>query len=64
MSSLPLLIEESDWQAIVAGVTQRASLMEAVLADVYGPSKLADRRRAAGGGRRRAARISCGRWSA
>ena len=28
------------WQAIVAGVTQRAAIMEALLADVYGPNKL------------------------
>ena len=27
MSRLPLLIEESDWQAIVKGVTQRAALI-------------------------------------
>ncbi len=40
MSRLPLLIEESDWQAIVAGVTQRAAIMESLLADVYGPNKL------------------------
>lgn len=40
MSRLPLLIEESDWHAIVAGVTQRAAIMEALLADVYGPNKL------------------------
>src|ERR1039458_6987655 len=36
MSRLPLLIEESDWQEIVAGVAQRASVIEALLADVYG----------------------------
>ncbi len=40
MSRLPLLIEESDWQAIVAGVTQRATIMESLLADIYGPNKL------------------------
>jgi uncharacterized circularly permuted ATP-grasp superfamily protein/uncharacterized alpha-E superfamily protein len=40
MSNLPLLIEENDWQTIVAGVTQRATAMEALLADVYGPNKL------------------------
>jgi len=40
MSRLPLLVEESDWQAIVKGVTQRAALMESLLADVYGPNKL------------------------
>jgi uncharacterized circularly permuted ATP-grasp superfamily protein/uncharacterized alpha-E superfamily protein len=40
MSRLPLLIEENDWQAIVAGVSQRAAIMEALLADVYGPNRL------------------------
>ncbi len=40
MSRLPLLIEEDDWKEIVAGVTQRASLIEALLADVYGEGRL------------------------
>jgi len=40
MSRLPLLIEESDWKEIVAGVTQRASLIESLLADVYGAGEL------------------------
>jgi uncharacterized circularly permuted ATP-grasp superfamily protein/uncharacterized alpha-E superfamily protein len=40
MSRLPLLIEESDWTEIVAGVTQRAGLIEALLADVYGAGTL------------------------
>jgi uncharacterized circularly permuted ATP-grasp superfamily protein/uncharacterized alpha-E superfamily protein len=40
MSRLPLLIEESDWKEIVAGVTQRAALVEALLADVYGARTL------------------------
>lgn len=40
MSRLPLLIEESDWKDIVAGVTQRAALIEALLADVYGARTL------------------------
>ena len=40
MSRLPLLIEEDDWKEIVAGVTQRASLIEALLADVYGAGRL------------------------
>src|SRR5580698_414304 len=40
ISRLPLLIEESDWKEIVAGVTQRASLIEAMLADVYGDGRL------------------------
>jgi uncharacterized circularly permuted ATP-grasp superfamily protein/uncharacterized alpha-E superfamily protein len=42
MSRLPLLIEESDWKEIVAGVTQRASVIEALLADVYGGERLID----------------------
>ena len=33
VSSLPLLIEESDWQAISAGIVQRAEMFEALLAD-------------------------------
>lgn len=40
VSSLPLLIEESDWQAISAGIVQRAEMFEALLADVYGPARL------------------------
>ncbi len=37
---LPLLITPGDWAAIEAGVTQRASLLEAMLADLYGPRTL------------------------
>ena len=37
---LPLLIESADWAAIEAGVTQRAELLERVLADLYGPQTL------------------------
>jgi uncharacterized circularly permuted ATP-grasp superfamily protein/uncharacterized alpha-E superfamily protein len=40
MSRLPLLIEEKDWKEIVAGITQRASVIEALLADVYGAGRL------------------------
>jgi uncharacterized circularly permuted ATP-grasp superfamily protein/uncharacterized alpha-E superfamily protein len=40
MSRLPLLIEEDDWKEIVAGLTQRASVIEALLADVYGAGRL------------------------
>ena len=40
MNRLPLLIEESDWKEIVAGVTQRASVIEALLSDVYGDGRL------------------------
>jgi len=37
---LPQLIEPADWATIEAGVTQRAELLEQVLADLYGPQTL------------------------
>ncbi len=37
---LPLLIEPADWAAIEAGAVQRAELLQALLADVYGPQHL------------------------
>ena len=37
---LPLLIDASDWARIEAGVLQRAELLEAMLADLYGPQRL------------------------
>ena len=40
LSHLPLLISAADWRTIKAGVTQRACLIERVLADAYGPGNL------------------------
>jgi len=37
---LPLLIEPDEWREIEAGVAQRARLLEALLADCYGPQHL------------------------
>ena len=37
---LPLLIEPAEWAAIEAGVVQRSALLEATLADLYGPRTL------------------------
>lgn len=37
---LPLLIDAPDWQRIEAGVRQRARLLNAALADLYGPRRL------------------------
>ena len=37
---LPLIIEPRDWALIEAGVRQRAALLEAMLADLYGPQRL------------------------
>ncbi len=37
---LPHLIGPADWQALEAGITQRAALLEAMLADLQGPQRL------------------------
>lgn len=37
---LPFLISPEDWSRIEAGVVQRARLLEAVMADLYGPRQL------------------------
>ncbi|HUC51813.1 MAG TPA: circularly permuted type 2 ATP-grasp protein [Xanthobacteraceae bacterium] len=40
LSHVPLIIEPNEWRQLVAGLTQRAQLLEAVLADCYGPGTL------------------------
>ena len=40
LSHVPLIIEPAEWRELEAGLIQRATLLEAVLADVYGPSQL------------------------
>ena len=40
LSHVPLLIDPTEWRELEAGLVQRATLLEAVLADVYGPSQL------------------------
>jgi len=40
LSPLPLILGEDEWARIAAGVEQRATLLEAVLNDVYGEGKL------------------------
>jgi uncharacterized circularly permuted ATP-grasp superfamily protein/uncharacterized alpha-E superfamily protein len=40
LSHVPLLIAASEWQALEAGLVERAELVEAVLADAYGPARL------------------------
>src|ERR1700704_6169806 len=40
LSHLPLLIDETDWQQLMAGIVQRAELLELVLADLYGDGRL------------------------
>jgi uncharacterized circularly permuted ATP-grasp superfamily protein/uncharacterized alpha-E superfamily protein len=40
LSHLPLLIDESEWRQLAAGITQRAQLLELVLRDIYGEGRL------------------------
>src|SRR5215475_11024106 len=40
MSHVPLLIDPAEWQALQDGLIQRAELLEAILADSYGPANL------------------------
>jgi uncharacterized circularly permuted ATP-grasp superfamily protein/uncharacterized alpha-E superfamily protein len=40
LSHVPVLIEEAEWRHIEAGLIQRAHLLEAVMADLYGPNRL------------------------
>src|SRR6202142_3646403 len=40
LSHVPLLIEAAEWKQLDAGLIQRAGLLEAVLADAYGPAEL------------------------
>ena len=40
LSHVPLLIDPAEWQRLEAGLIERAELLEAVLADAYGPAAL------------------------
>lgn len=40
LNPLPLILAQSEWDEISSGVEQRARLMEALLADVYGEGRL------------------------
>jgi uncharacterized circularly permuted ATP-grasp superfamily protein/uncharacterized alpha-E superfamily protein len=40
LSPVPLIISPQEWAKIAVGVEQRARLMEALLADIYGPGRM------------------------
>src|SRR5919108_3549218 len=40
LDPLPFVLPGAEWQAIEAGVAQRARLLNALLADIYGPQRL------------------------
>ena len=43
LAHVPMLIGQHEWSAIASGLTQRADLLEAVVADIYGPNHLVER---------------------
>lgn len=42
LSHIPVLIDEREWQALSAGLVQRANLLEAMVADIYGDNELVE----------------------
>ncbi len=40
LDPLPLVVADADWDRLQAGLIQRSTLLDAVLADLYGPGKL------------------------
>jgi uncharacterized circularly permuted ATP-grasp superfamily protein/uncharacterized alpha-E superfamily protein len=40
LSHIPVILSEPEWDGICAGLTQRADLLERVVADLYGPGDL------------------------
>lgn len=40
LSHIPVVLHESEWAGICDGLSQRADLLEAVMADLYGPGRL------------------------
>lgn len=40
LAHIPLLIDEADWVRISSGLTQRAELLERIVADIYGDNRL------------------------
>ncbi|MGD9866288.1 MAG: circularly permuted type 2 ATP-grasp protein, partial [Pseudodonghicola sp.] len=40
LSHIPVILHEDEWAQICAGLSQRADLLEQVMADLYGPARL------------------------
>ncbi len=43
LAHLPLILDETEWQTITRGLTQRAELLERIVADIYGNNELVRR---------------------
>jgi uncharacterized circularly permuted ATP-grasp superfamily protein/uncharacterized alpha-E superfamily protein len=44
LDPLPLILDDREWSSLEAGVVQRAELLDAILADLYGARRLLSRR--------------------
>lgn len=42
LSPVPVILHEDEWATLEAGLVQRADLLEAVMADLYGPARLVE----------------------
>ncbi len=40
LSHIPVILQDAEWEAICDGLSQRADLLERVVADLYGPAQL------------------------
>ena len=40
LSHVPVILADAEWQTLAAGLAQRAELLEAVMADIYGENRL------------------------
>ena len=61
LDPIPLVMEPAEWKAIEAGIIQRATLFNLILADLYGQQRLLARRAAAGRAGASRTRPFCGR---
>ena len=43
LAHVPLILDESEWLTITRGLTQRAELLETIVADIYGSNELVQR---------------------
>ncbi|MDB5542066.1 MAG: hypothetical protein JWQ89_3793 [Devosia sp.] len=43
LAHVPLILDESEWLTITRGLTQRAELLETIVADIYGDNELVQR---------------------
>ena len=42
LSAIPVLIDEADWEKLIPGLIQRAEVLEALMADLYGENRMVE----------------------